>query len=150
MIDLELARQEFNKLHTRKEGTQPSYGDEALQNVLKYTIMKTNLAQTMYKASWKEENTILDNLWCQCSDAVIVRMDGELLVLDNVTDVDRPIIKKALAEAGCSLIEIVDDKQDGMYDLLLEARNILHKREDLDSELIKVHDYLDIVLDSWK
>jgi hypothetical protein len=30
MIDLELALQEFNKLHTRREGTQPSYGDEAL------------------------------------------------------------------------------------------------------------------------
>ena len=70
--------------------------------------MKTNKAQTMYKASWKEENAILDNLWCQCSDAVNVRMDGELLVLDNVTDVDRPIVKKALADAGCDLIEIVE------------------------------------------
>ena len=30
MIDLELALQEFNKLYTRREGTQPSYGDEAL------------------------------------------------------------------------------------------------------------------------
>lgn len=62
----------------------------------------------MYKASWKEENKILDDLWCQCSDAVTVRMDGELLVLDNVTDVDRPIVKKALAEAGCGLIKITD------------------------------------------
>jgi hypothetical protein len=69
--------------------------------------MQTNKQQTMYKASWKEENTILDNLWCQCSNAVTVRMDGELLVLDNVTDVDRPIVKKALAEAGCFLIKII-------------------------------------------
>lgn len=30
MIDLELARREFEKLHTRREGIQPSYGDEAL------------------------------------------------------------------------------------------------------------------------
>jgi hypothetical protein len=70
--------------------------------------MQTNKQQTMYKASWKEENTILDKLWCQCSNAVTVRMDGELLVLDNVTDVDRPIVKKALAEAGCFFIEIVE------------------------------------------
>lgn len=113
--------------------------------------MQTNKAQTMYKASLKEENRILDSLWCQCSDAVTVRMDGDLLVLDNVTDVDRQIVKKALAAAGCGLIEIIEDnKQDQMYDLLLKARNILHKREDLDSELIKAHDYLDIVLDSWK
>jgi hypothetical protein len=70
--------------------------------------MQTNKQQTMYKASWKEENTILDNLWCQCSNAVTVRMDGELLVLDNVTDVDRPIVKKALAEAGCFLIKIIE------------------------------------------
>lgn len=70
--------------------------------------MQTNQSQTMYKASWKEENKIVDDLWCQCSDAVTVRMDGELLVLDNVTDVDRPIVKKALAEAGCGLIEIMD------------------------------------------
>lgn len=70
--------------------------------------MQTNKAQTMYKASWKEENKILDNLWCQCSDAVTVRMDGELLVLDNVGDEDRPIVKKALAEAGYYLIKITD------------------------------------------
>ena len=70
--------------------------------------MHTNKQQTFYKASWKEENKILDNLWCQCSNAVTVRMDGELLVLDNVTDVDRLIIKKALAEAGCALIKITD------------------------------------------
>jgi hypothetical protein len=70
--------------------------------------MQTNKAQTMYKASWKEENKILDNIWCQCSDAVTVRMDGEVLVLDNVTDVDRPIVKKALAAAGCDFIEIID------------------------------------------
>lgn len=30
MIDLELALQEFKKLHTRREGTQLSCGDEAL------------------------------------------------------------------------------------------------------------------------
>lgn len=30
MIDLELALQEFKKLHTRREGTQPPCGDEAL------------------------------------------------------------------------------------------------------------------------
>ena len=71
--------------------------------------MQTNKAQTFYKASWKEENKIVDDLWCQCSDAVTVRMDGELLVLDNVTDVDRPIVKKALAEAGCGLIEIIGE-----------------------------------------
>lgn len=70
--------------------------------------MQTNKAQTMYKASCKEENKILDNLWCQCSNAVTVRMDGDLLVLDNVTDEDRPIVQKALAEAGCGLIEITD------------------------------------------
>lgn len=71
--------------------------------------MQTNKAQTMYKASFPEENTIFDNLWCQCSNAVTVHMDGELLVLDNVTDVDRPIVKKELAEAGCDLIEIIDE-----------------------------------------
>ena len=62
----------------------------------------------MYKASRKEENKILDNIWCQCSNAVTVRMDGDLLVLDNVTDEDRPIVKKGLAEAGYYLIMIID------------------------------------------
>lgn len=112
--------------------------------------MKTNKAQTMYKASFPEENRILDDLWCKCSSVVKVRKEDGLLVLEDVTDVDRPIIKKALAEAGCDLIEIVEDDRDWMYDLLLKVRNTLHKREDLDSELIEVHDYLDIVLDNWK
>jgi hypothetical protein len=105
----------------------------------------------MYKASFPEENAILDALWFMCSDMVVVNVDNDgLLELSNVTDVDRPTIKKGLAAAGCDLIEIVEDDQEWMYDLLLKARNILHKRENLDSELIEVHDYLDIVLDSWK
>lgn len=114
--------------------------------------MQTNKQQTMYKASWKEENIILDALWFECSDMVVVNVDDNgLLELSNVTEVDRQIIKKGLAAAGCYLIEIIEEnKQDQMYDLLLKARNILHKREDLDSELIEVHDYLDIVLDGWK
>ena len=113
--------------------------------------MKTNKAQTMYKASFKEENAILDELWFKCSSIVKVSVDSNgLLELSNVTDVDRPIIKKGLAAAGCYLTEIVEDDCDWMYDLLLKARNTLHKREDLDRELIEVHDYLDIVLDSWK
>lgn len=113
--------------------------------------MKTNKAQTFYKASSPEENAILDALWFECSDKVVVSVDDNgLLELSNVTDVDRPIIKAALAAAGCCLIEIVEDDQEWMYDLLLKARNILHKRKDLDSDLVTVHDYLDIVLDSWK
>lgn len=114
--------------------------------------MKTNKAQTMYKASWKEENAILDALWFACSDMVVVNVDNDgLLELSNVTDVDRQVIKKGLAAAGCYLIEIIEEnKQDDMHDLLLKARNILHKREDLDAELMIVHDYLDIVLDNWK
>lgn len=113
--------------------------------------MKTNKEQTFYKASFSEENAILDALWFECSDKVVVSVDDDgLLELSNVTDVDRPIIKKGLAAAGCGLIEIVEDnKQDQMYDLLLKARNILHKRENLDSDLVTVHDYLDIVLDNW-
>lgn len=70
--------------------------------------MTTNVNQTMYKSSYKEENTILDDVWCKCSNAVTVRIEDGLLVLDNVTDEDRPIIKKALAEAGCILIEITN------------------------------------------
>jgi hypothetical protein len=113
--------------------------------------MQTNKAQTFYKASFPEENEVIDKLWFECSDKVVVNVDNDgLLELSNVTDVDRPIVKAALAAAGCSFIEIVEDDQDWMYDLLLKARNILHKREDLDRELIEVHDYLDIVLDSWK
>jgi hypothetical protein len=113
--------------------------------------MQTNKAQTFYKSSFKEENAILDELWFKCSSIVKISVDDNgLLELSNVTDVDRPIIKKGLAAAGCYLIEIVEDDQEWMYDLLLKARNILHKRENLDSELIEVHDYLDIVLDSWK
>lgn len=70
--------------------------------------MTTNVNQTMYKSSYKEENTILDDVWCKCSNVVTVRIEDGLLVLDNVTDEDRPIIKKALAEAGCILIEITN------------------------------------------
>lgn len=112
--------------------------------------MQTNKAQTMYKASCKEENKIVDDLWCQCSNAVTVRIDGEFLVLDNVTDADRPIVKQALVDAGCYLIEIVEDNRDWLFDLILKARNILHERKDLDIELVEAHDYLDIVIDSWK
>ena len=151
MIDFELARQECKKLHTRREGTQPSCGDEALQNILKHTIIQTNKTQTMYKASFKEENYILDAVWFECSSIVKVSIDSNgFLELSNITDIDRPIIQKALAEAGRGLIEVIEDDRDWMYDLLLKARNTLHKREDLDVDLIKVHDYLDIVLDSWK
>lgn len=63
----------------------------------------------MYKASFPEENAILDALWLVCSDKVVVSVDDNgLLELSNVTDIDRPIVKKALAEAGCGLIEITD------------------------------------------
>lgn len=105
----------------------------------------------MYKASFKEENYILDAVWFECSSIVKVSIDSNgFLELSNITDIDRPIIQKALAEAGRGLIEVIEDDRDWMYDLLLKARNTLHKREDLDVDLIKVHDYLDIVLDSWK
>lgn len=71
--------------------------------------MQTNKAQTMYKASWKEENPILDEAWFKCSNRVKVSMENGLAVLDNIDDDDRPIVKKLLAEAGCDLIEIIDE-----------------------------------------
>ena len=71
--------------------------------------MQTNKAQTMYKASFQEENPILDEAWFKCSNHVKISMDNGLAVLDNIGDSDRSIVKKALAEAGCDLIEIMDE-----------------------------------------
>ena len=70
--------------------------------------MQTNKAQTMYKASFPEENPILDEAWIKCSDPVKISVENGLAVLNNVNDDDRLIVKKLLAEAGCDLIEIMD------------------------------------------
>ena len=69
--------------------------------------MITNKEQTWYQSSFKEENTILDDLWFKLSISVTVNENDGLLKLSGIGDEDRAIVRQHFGECGVWFVEIM-------------------------------------------